>query len=159
MLLDASAVAGAVSPPVSPGSTAYTDVNTLLEAHARRRRNKIFIASPDQGSHITFGEFEALTRRFANFLSGEGVRHGDRVSVLSENTIEALVVFWGALRAGVIVNPEAGGYSASIPALPGCHTQGETLDEVRDNLREAAEGWLAVAHEDGLAHEAAGEAP
>jgi predicted RNase H-like HicB family nuclease len=60
-----------------------------------------------------------------------------------------------------IVTPEtdSGGYSASIPALPGCHTQGETLDEVRANLREAAEGWLAVAHEDGLAREAAEEAP
>ena len=63
------------------------------------------------------------------------------------------------LTAIVRPEPNAGGYSASIPALPGCHTQGETLDEVRDNLREAAEGWLAVAHEDGLAHEAAGEAP
>ena len=30
--------------------------------------------------------------------------------------------------------------------LPGCHTQGETLEEVRANLREAAEGGLAVAH-------------
>jgi predicted RNase H-like HicB family nuclease len=63
------------------------------------------------------------------------------------------------LTAIVHPEPEAGGYSASIPALPGCHTQGETLDEVRANLREAAEGWLAVAHEDGLAREAAGEAP
>jgi predicted RNase H-like HicB family nuclease len=57
-----------------------------------------------------------------------------------------------------IVRPESevGGYSASIPALPGCHTQGETLEEVRANLREAAEGWLAVAHEDALAREATG---
>jgi predicted RNase H-like HicB family nuclease len=59
------------------------------------------------------------------------------------------------LTAVVRPEPEAGGYSASIPALPGCHTQGETLDEVRANLREAADGWLAVAHEDGLAREAA----
>jgi predicted RNase H-like HicB family nuclease len=58
-----------------------------------------------------------------------------------------------------IIRPEtdAGGYSASIPALPGCHTQGETLDEVRADLREAAEGWLAVAHDDALARDAAGE--
>jgi predicted RNase H-like HicB family nuclease len=58
-----------------------------------------------------------------------------------------------------IVRPEseAGGYSASIPALPGCHTQGETLEEVRANLREAAEGWLAVAHDDALAREATEE--
>jgi predicted RNase H-like HicB family nuclease len=65
-------------------------------------------------------------------------------------TVEVAV----ALAAIVRPEPDAGGYSASIPALPGCHTQGETLDEVRANLREAAEGWLAVAHEDGLAREA-----
>ncbi len=63
------------------------------------------------------------------------------------------------LTAIVRPEPDAGGYSASIPALPGCHTQGETLEEVRANLREAAEGWLAVAHEDGLARDAAEEAP
>ena len=63
------------------------------------------------------------------------------------------------LTAIVRPEPEAGGYSASIPALPGCHTQGETLDEVRANLREAAYGWLAVAHEDGLARDGAPEAP
>jgi predicted RNase H-like HicB family nuclease len=62
------------------------------------------------------------------------------------------------LTAIVRPEPDAGGYSASIPALPGCHTQGETLDEVRANLREAAEGWLAVVHEDGLARDAAGNA-
>lgn len=59
-----------------------------------------------------------------------------------------------AVMLTAIVRPEeGGGYSASIPALPGCHTQGETLEEVQDNLREAADGWLAVAHEDGLAAE------
>jgi predicted RNase H-like HicB family nuclease len=60
-----------------------------------------------------------------------------------------------SLTAVIRPEPDAGGYSASIPSLPGCHTQGETLDEVRANLREAAEGWLAVAHEDGVARAAA----
>ena len=87
------------------GSSAYTDVNTLLEAHARRQPTKIFVESLDQYARITFGEFEALTRRLANFLAASGVGHGDRISILSENSIEALVAFWGALRAGVIVNP------------------------------------------------------
>lgn len=63
------------------------------------------------------------------------------------------------LTAIVCSEPDTGGFSASIPALPGCHTQGETLDEVRVNLREAVAGWLAVAHEDGIARDAAGEAP
>jgi len=68
----------------------FTDVDTLLGEHARRRPGKVFIESPDQGARITFGEFEALTRRFANFLASEGVRRGDRISVLSDNAIEAL---------------------------------------------------------------------
>ena len=63
------------------------------------------------------------------------------------------------LTAIVRPEPDAGGYSASIPSLPGCHTQGETLDEIRTNLREAAEGWLAVAHEDGLVRDGAEESP
>jgi predicted RNase H-like HicB family nuclease len=63
------------------------------------------------------------------------------------------------LTAIVRAEPDVGGYSASIPALPGCHTQGETLDEVRANLREAADGWLAVAHDDALARDAAGGTP
>jgi predicted RNase H-like HicB family nuclease len=63
------------------------------------------------------------------------------------------------LTAIVRPEPDVGGYSASIPALPGCHTQGETLDEVRAKLREAAEGWLAAAHDDALARDAAGGGP
>jgi len=80
---------------------------------------------------------------------------------MSNAAAAAPVVVDVTVNLAAIVRPEsdAGGYSASIPALPGCHTQGETLDEVRANLREAAEGWLAVAHEDGLARDAAGEAP
>ncbi len=44
---------------------------------------------------------------------------------------------------------EVGGYWAEIPALPGCVSQGETLEEIRANIREAAEGWLEVAAERG----------
>ncbi len=79
---------------------------------------------------------------------------------MSHSTTPALPIAVDiAVVLTAIVRPEldAGGYSASIPALPGCHTQGETLDEVRANLREAAEGWLAVAHDDALARGAAEE--
>jgi predicted RNase H-like HicB family nuclease len=61
------------------------------------------------------------------------------------------------LTAMVYPEPEAGGYSAEVPARPGCYTQGETLDEVRANLREAAEGWLASAHDDAMGRTAGGE--
>jgi predicted RNase H-like HicB family nuclease len=70
---------------------------------------------------------------------------------MSHTTVAPVAMTVGVnLTAVVRPEPEVGGFSASIPALPGCHTQGDTLDEVRANLREAAEGWLAVAHEDGV---------
>ena len=44
-----------------------------------------------------------------------------------------------------IIHPaEEGGFWAEVPALPGCVTQGETIEEVEINLREAVEGWLSV---------------
>jgi predicted RNase H-like HicB family nuclease len=39
----------------------------------------------------------------------------------------------------VLLEDETGGYVAIVPALPGCHTQGDTLTEVLDNIKEAIE--------------------
>jgi predicted RNase H-like HicB family nuclease len=45
-----------------------------------------------------------------------------------------------------IIHPAAeGGFWAEVPALPGCLTQAETLDELKTNLRQAIELWLSVA--------------
>jgi predicted RNase H-like HicB family nuclease len=48
------------------------------------------------------------------------------------------------LRA-LIHSAEEGGYWAEVPALPGCVSQGETIDELRSNIHEAIEGWLRAA--------------
>ena len=37
---------------------------------------------------------------------------------------------------------EEGGFWAEVPALPGCFTQGETLDEVTEMAKKAIEGYL-----------------
>ena len=42
----------------------------------------------------------------------------------------------------LIHSGEEGGYWAEVPALPGCVSEGETMDELRSNVREAIEGWL-----------------
>ena len=36
------------------------------------------------------------------------------------------------------------GYVAHCPAIPGCHSQGETLEEAVENIRDAIEGCLQV---------------
>ncbi len=49
----------------------------------------------------------------------------------------------------VIHEAEEGGYWAEFPALPGCYTQGETLDEVIKRAPEAIESHVEVLREDG----------
>ncbi len=49
------------------------------------------------------------------------------------------------MKLKVLMRPEAvGGYSVSLPALPGCYSQGETREQALENIREAAELWLEV---------------
>ncbi len=45
---------------------------------------------------------------------------------------------------------EEGGYWAEVPALPGCITEGDTLDEVVANLNEAITGWLQAQTPESL---------
>jgi len=35
-----------------------------------------------------------------------------------------------------------GGYVAFVPSLPGCHTQGDTLEETEANIKEAIEVYI-----------------
>ncbi len=44
----------------------------------------------------------------------------------------------------LIERDEEGFLVATVPQFPGCHTQGRSLDEVMDRIREAAELWLEV---------------
>ena len=44
----------------------------------------------------------------------------------------------------IIHDAEEGGFWAEVPAIPGCVSQGETMEELLANLREAIEGCLAV---------------
>jgi predicted RNase H-like HicB family nuclease len=49
----------------------------------------------------------------------------------------------------VIHEDPEGGFWAEVPALPGCYSQGESVDELTTNLREAISGVLEVLAEQG----------
>jgi predicted RNase H-like HicB family nuclease len=52
------------------------------------------------------------------------------------------------VRLQAIAIPEArGGYSIAVPALPGCYSAAETIEEIQSNVVEAAEGWLGAQHD------------
>lgn len=53
-------------------------------------------------------------------------------------------------KYAVVIHEETGGgYWAEVPALPGCYSQGESIDELMANVREAISGVLEVMKERG----------
>jgi predicted RNase H-like HicB family nuclease len=50
----------------------------------------------------------------------------------------------------IVVEPEeTGGYAVFVPALPGCFTRGDTLEECRENAAEAIAVHIAGLEADG----------
>lgn len=49
----------------------------------------------------------------------------------------------------LIHKAEEGGFWAEVPALPGCFSQGETVEETITNTREAIELHISCMKEDG----------
>jgi antitoxin HicB len=57
------------------------------------------------------------------------------------------------IRNGIVLEfqPEPeGGYTVTVPALPGCLTYGATFEEAVSMIEDAIGGWLAVAKEEGF---------
>ena len=49
------------------------------------------------------------------------------------------------MKVKIVVHAaEEGGFWAEVPASPGCASQGETMDELLANMREAIAGCLAI---------------
>ncbi len=51
----------------------------------------------------------------------------------------------------IVHKAEEGGFWAEVPALPGCVSQGETMEEICENIREAIELWLETGSPNGAA--------
>ena len=47
-------------------------------------------------------------------------------------------------------NDEEGYYTATVPALPGCVTQGRTKEETLERVKEAIQGYLESLQKDGI---------
>jgi len=57
------------------------------------------------------------------------------------------------MKLKVIIHPaDEGGYWAEVPGFPGCVSEGDTLEQVRGNIKEAFEGVLAVLQEQAPLH-------
>jgi long-chain acyl-CoA synthetase len=79
------------------------DLPAIVARHARTAPDRAALIQDDR--RVPWGELHAGVDRVASALLGAGLRPGDKVAVLGENSIEYAEVFFGALRAGGCVVP------------------------------------------------------
>ncbi|MGA8660017.1 MAG: type II toxin-antitoxin system HicB family antitoxin [Chthoniobacterales bacterium] len=75
----------------------------------------------------------------------------DLWSVICQNESQAYHDFM-TVKA-VVHTAEEGGFWAEVPALPGCVTQGETMEELRVNLEDAIKLWFEAGEPEMMATE------
>ena len=87
--------------PTEIDASQYPSLVTLLEeSFAKYRDRKAFIC---MDKAITYGELDALSRDFAAYLQGTGLKFGDRVALMMPNVLQYPVATAGVLRAGMTV--------------------------------------------------------
>jgi cyclohexanecarboxylate-CoA ligase len=81
--------------------------NRLLDSYLDEaaRRHPTRVAVVDRGRRLTYETLDRLARRVAAGLAGHGVRAGDVVSFQLPNWAEAVVAYFGILKAGAVGNP------------------------------------------------------
>ena len=67
----------------------------------------------------------------------------------TKNKTKAFQVILGGVVYELQPEPE-GGYTISVPSLPGCISYGNTFEEAIEMIGDATAGWLAVARQEGI---------
>src|SRR6185369_9432540 len=79
----------------------FTTVTDLIAAHATRRPRQVALICDDRS--LDYAELDSEVDRVAFTLQRDGVRAGDAVALCATNSIEYVLAFLGALRAGAAV--------------------------------------------------------
>ena len=74
-----------------------------IERAAARDPDKAFIVSADDGRTLSYGQLREVTRRIATHLRARGIGRNDRVALLSNNSIEHLLSYFGVLAYGATI--------------------------------------------------------
>lgn len=91
-------------PPGVPAEIDPQSVGSLVEMLAESCRR--FAERPafhNLGATLTYRELDRLSRDFAAYLLGRGLRKGDRVALMMPNVLQYPVALFGVLRAGLVV--------------------------------------------------------
>lgn len=71
--------------------------------HAAKYPDKIAAMLVETGETLTYGQLEERSIRLAHVLADAGLRRGDGVALLTENSLRAFEVYWAAMRSGLYI--------------------------------------------------------
>ena len=77
------------------------NIGLIPQKWARLTPNKEAVIDASKGKRITFADFDRLIRKLANGLRTMGLQKGDRVAILSQNSVENLATFYACGRIGL----------------------------------------------------------
>src|SRR5258708_35011550 len=83
----------------------YQPVADLLAQYRQRDPDKLAIVDLDQGTSIGFGSLDRAVTDIAAALKSAGVGRGSRVLLLSDETLEKLLIWLAVWRLGAVVAP------------------------------------------------------
>jgi len=83
----------------------YRPIGELFALYRDRDPAKTAIVDLDSGSAVTFGELDRITTAIARLLKSRGIVKGSRVLLLSDESLEKLLLWFGIWRLGAVVCP------------------------------------------------------
>lgn len=78
-------------------------IHHFLEESARQYPDKIALIH--ERVRVTYSQINARANSLAHYLIGSGVRAGDRIAILFDNSLEYVLSYYGVLKSGAVAVP------------------------------------------------------
>ena len=86
-----------------PGRIGRVAIGDLLKRAARRFPDRVAVT--DGARRVTFAQIERDANRFANYLAARGLKPGEKISTICNNSVEFVEALFGIHRAGLVWVP------------------------------------------------------
>lgn len=83
----------------------FQSIRAVLEAYKTSHPDKIALYDLNQDKAISWGQLHDWANRVARYLSDRGIGKGDRIGLLSDESVEKMILWMGIWRLGAVVCP------------------------------------------------------